>query len=128
MIIIPSHASDISEASLQRLILGRLAVLELETHGACWFWRQNVIAAKAGVRFVRSGVPGQPDIGGIVRGRAWGIECKTARGVKRKSQAAYAERFEFAGGRYYLVRTLAEALVPVCQALGLDFVVEGKTP
>jgi hypothetical protein len=124
MTVIPSHAPDISEAALQRLILGRLAVLERKTCGACFFWRQNVVAAKAGKRFIRAGVPGQPDIGGIVDGRAWGIEVKRRRGRVSAKQEEYRVYFERAGGRFVVARTLAEALVPVCQALGLAFVVE----
>jgi hypothetical protein len=121
MIIIPSHAPDISEAVLQRLILGRLAVLERETKGACAFWRQVITLSQREGRTFRAGKTGQPDIGGVVLGRAWGIEVKRRRGRQRKSQIAYEQRFTGAGGRYYVVRTLAEALVPVCQALGLEF-------
>lgn len=128
MIVIPSHAPDIGEASLQRLILGRLAVLERETKGACCFDRQNVVVAKAGDRFIRAGKKGQPDIAGVVLGRAWGIEVKKYRGRQRASQRVYEKRFTAAGGKYIVARTLADALVPVCQALALDFVVDGSTP
>ncbi len=141
MIVIPSHSADVSEASLQRLILGRLAimpgvaVLLPDGHqvGApdphALFWRQNVVADKAGPdRFVRAGVPGQPDIGGVVLGRAWGIETKRPRGgMLSKRQRAFHDVFRLAGGRCYSARTLADALVPVCLALGLDFTVAGAT-
>lgn len=136
MIRIPSHAPDISEASLQRLILGRLVTLPgvavLQPRGElagdpearAIFWRQNVVVVKGEDRFVRSGVPGQPDVVGVVIGTAYGIEVKRARGKQSTAQRAFEERFTRAGGVYIVARTLSDALVPVCRALELPFEVE----
>jgi hypothetical protein len=131
-VLIPSHDVDIDEASLQRLILGRLAVLPgcgvLQPEGGqagggerAVFWRQNVIAVKGDDRFVRSGVPGQSDVAGVVLGISWSIECKRASGRQSKAQRLFEQRITRAGGVYLVARSLAAALVPVCQAMGLRY-------
>lgn len=136
MIRIPSHAPDTTEASLQRLILGRLVTLPgcavLQPRGElagdpqarAIFWRQNVVVVKGEDRFVRSGVPGQPDIAGVLLSASWGVEVKRRGGKQSPAQRAFEERFTRAGGVYVLAHSLAEALVPVCRALGLDYQLE----
>jgi hypothetical protein len=135
VIIIPSHADDVDEAALQRLFMGRFAALPgcaiVDPDGLLrgdqaalhLLWRQNVIGVKLPDRFVRAGVKGQGDLGGIIAGRPWAIELKRAGERQSKFQRAYHANYIRAGGRYVVARSLAQALVPVCQALGLDYLV-----
>lgn len=125
MIRIPRHG-DLREAALQRLVLGWLAQLEESTSGRCRFRRANVVVARTrSGRRLRAGEPGQPDVRGVVDGRAWGIELKTRTGRQSELQRAFERSFVAAGGVYYVARTLAQAIVPVCKALGIAYEVVG---
>jgi hypothetical protein len=133
LISIPTHAPDISEHVLQRLILGRLVImpgcavlapdgtLTGDPYAVAIFWRQNVVAVAAADRFVRAGVRGQADIGGVVKSRAYGLEIKRRAGRRSPAQRTYEEHFTRAGGVYVVAWSLADALVPVCRALELPY-------
>ena len=90
-----------SEAAIQAEILVAVTALP----DAC-FWRQNIGSAQnpATGRVIRFGRPGAPDILGCYRGKAVGIECKTAAGRLRKTQEIWREAFERAGGLYIIGR------------------------
>lgn len=53
-------------------------------------------------------VPGVPDLVLIWKGRAIGIELKTARGRVSPSQKAMAERWTLAGGLYHVCRSVED--------------------
>lgn len=60
----------------------------------CLAWRNNTGAAKLGERFIRFGVPGLPDIIGVLPGgRMLAIECKRTKGKLTPAQSATLERF-----------------------------------
>ncbi len=63
-----------------------------------------------GARPIRFGLQGSPDILGVTRGIAWGIETKTRSGRQSDEQRSFARAFGAAGGRYALVRTVEDAL------------------
>lgn len=52
---------------------------------------------------------GVPDILGVYRSKAFGIEVKTATGRLRPDQKDFAEAFQLAGGVFILARSLEEA-------------------
>lgn len=61
-------------------------------------------------RVVKFGVPGAPDILGILAGgTAFGIETKSETGRIKPEQAAYHAMLERFGGRVTVVRSVAEA-------------------
>lgn len=104
-----------TEAVLQRLILARLGALP-----GVWVWRQNTGAAHTPEGFVRFGLPGQPDISGILRGgRALFVEVKSEHGRLRKDQENFIARATELGALCVVARTLEDALRPVCEALGM---------
>lgn len=74
-------------------------------------YRRNVGAMhdKDG-NFIRFGLPGMADIGGIIEGRAIEIECKTEIGRQTKEQKNWQEAVERAGGLYVLARSREEAI------------------
>lgn len=61
------------------------------------------------VRFSRSPVVGFPDIAGVISGRFFAMEVKTAKGRLSDFQAAWLEKITAAKGRAAVVRSLAEA-------------------
>ena len=74
-------------------------------------WRNNTGAARfragSGERVVRFGVPGSPDILGILPGgRALGIECKAGRGRLSPAQRAWGERMTQLGALWILARSI----------------------
>lgn len=123
MIRIPTH-EPLLEAALQRLVIARLNLLP-----GVDVWRSNAGGAKDGAtgRVLKFGVPGQADVTGLMRphGRRLEVELKSKRGYQTPEQRAWQIRIEKLGGLYVLARTLSEALVPVCEALGLPYVIEG---
>ena len=64
-----------------------------------------------GGRFVTFGIPGQPDIFAIIRGRFVGIEVKTATGRQSKDQQNWQRNCERAGGLYILARSVDDVRV-----------------
>lgn len=79
-------------------------------------WRQNVSATKATYqgreRFIRSGVPGLPDIFVLQRGgRFVGLECKLGNGRLNPEQEAFQDICYVLGIPYFVVRSVQEALM-----------------
>lgn len=60
-------------------------------------------------RPIRFGLHGSPDILGLTRGIAFGLETKTRSGRQSDEQRAFARAFAAAGGRYELVRAVEDA-------------------
>lgn len=90
-----------SEHDIQALIL--IYVTSLPDTFA---FRMNTGKARMGGRFVTFGIPGQPDIFAIIRGRFVGIEVKTATGRQSKDQKNWQRNCERAGGLYILARSV----------------------
>lgn len=69
--------------------------------------RMNTGKALIKGRWVAFGLPGLPDIVGIMlpNGRAVGIEVKTATGRQRDTQVSFQKVFERFGGLYILARS-----------------------
>ena len=73
--------------------------------------RMNTGASQSATgRVVRFGIPGGPDIRGVLRGRAVAIECKTATGRLSTAQRIWQQAFLDAGGLYILARSLDDVL------------------
>jgi hypothetical protein len=120
LIVIPSHNPDIPEAVLQSLVHARVNQLP-----GVKVWRFNVGAMrdpKSG-RVYKFGVPGQADLGGLMEpnGRRLEIELKSRDGRQSTDQKLWQADVERYGGLYILARTLAEAMVPICEALQLPY-------
>jgi len=101
----------LSETDLVTTILGLLR-LERGTYA----WRNNTGAIKRGARFVRFGEVGAPDIMAIVEGTFVGLECKAEAGRLSPEQRAWGARCQEAGGRYNVVRSVAEAREAIREA------------
>ena len=95
-----------TEQQIQSAILEAVTALP-----GAMFYRQN-----SGVAFTRSGamlraaVPGAPDITGVYRGRAIGIEVKTPTGRQSDVQRRFQAAWERGGGLYILARSVPDAL------------------
>lgn len=62
-------------------------------------------------RFYRFGDPGASDIFCLIKGIVYGLECKAGKYSKQSdSQIDWQKRFEKAGGKYRVIRTLKEAI------------------
>jgi hypothetical protein len=85
-------------------------VLQWFLHVKRWpAWRMNSGATKIAGRFIRFGNEGMADVLALGEsGRAWWVECKSATGEQRASQAAFQQLVESHGSAYLLVRSLAE--------------------
>jgi hypothetical protein len=80
--------------------------------------RMNTGAALIKGRLVKFGVPGTPDICGMLApdGRFVGIECKSSTGKQRRAQQAFQRVTERMGGVYVLARSVADVdavLIPI---------------
>ena len=84
----------------------------LNTHAAvAWCERMNSGAARIGVRFVRFGFKGCPDVLGQLKdGRLLGVEVKAKTGKLRPEQAVFLERIRCAGGVAFVARDLRDVL------------------
>ena len=84
----------------------------LRTHPAvAWVERMNSGAARMGVRFVRFGWPGCPDVlGQLTDGRLLGVEVKGPAGKLRPEQAVFLDRIRAAGGVAFMARDLRDVL------------------
>ena len=69
-------------------------------------FRMNTGAVKDGNRFIRYGLPGQPDIFLILNGRFIGVEVKTKTGRQSEAQKNWQRNCERAGGIYILARSV----------------------
>jgi len=77
-------------------------------------FRNNTGVARIGGRWVRFGVPGSPDIIGVLPGgRFLGIEVKTATGKEADHQRDFRERIELSGGVAIVVHSIEEALAKI---------------
>lgn len=121
MIVIPWHNENIPEAMLQSMVLAHVNQLP-----GVEVWRMNTGGAYQGKRYIAYGEPGQADLAGLMgpSGRRLEIELKTPKGAVHKTQRAYRERIERLGGLYIVARSLGQAMIPICDALGLEFVNE----
>lgn len=122
---IPRHELDIPEGRLQPMVLAHLLTIP-----GVKVWRFNVGAAvdRTG-RKIKFGVPGQADIGGLMLlpcgiGQRLEVECKTPVGRQSQDQKTWQADIERHGGLYILARSLTDALVPVCEAMQIPYVVE----
>jgi hypothetical protein len=79
-------------------------------HPRLRIWRQNTGAAMVKGRLVQFGIPGTPDILGVLAptGRFLGIECKSATGRQREAQKTFQRVVESMGGVYVLARSVAD--------------------
>lgn len=59
-------------------------------------------------RYMRTGRPGVPDIVCCIKGIFTGIEVKNEKGRQSAVQKQAQKEIEEAGGRYYIVRSIAE--------------------
>ena len=94
------------------LVHSALVWLNLVWPDGVW-WRANcgstnMAGAGQRKRFVRFGVPGMSDIQGVNVGRAYFIECKTAKGKQTPLQIAFQAVVEHAGAVYLLVRSIED--------------------
>lgn len=84
----------------------------LRTHPAVeWCERMNSGAVQMGVRFVRFGFKGCPDVLGQMKdGRLLGVEVKAQAGRLRPEQAVFLDRIRGAGGVAFVARDLRDVL------------------
>lgn len=117
-VIIPSHNPDIPEAMLQKIVLAHINQIP-----GVEVWRMNTGGAYVRGTWVSFGREGQADLAGLMApsGRRLEIELKAKTGRQRDAQRTYQAMIERHGGLYILARTLREAMVPVCEFLGLPF-------
>ena len=121
MIVIPWHNEDIPEALLQSMVKAHVNQIP-----GVEVWRMNTGGAYQGRQYIAYGEPGQADLAGLMapNGRRLEIELKTPTGRLRATQRAYRERIERLGGLYVVARSLRQAMEPICDAIGLEYVNE----
>lgn len=72
-------------------------------------WRNNTGAVEVEGRYIRYGLPGSPDILGILPdGKFLGVECKTPEGRQRRLQKRFQGATEENRGIYILARSSAD--------------------
>lgn len=114
------HPSAADQAPESRILADVLVAVSALPGALVWRNNSGLLFSRSGHR-VRASVPGAPDILGVYRGRAIGIETKTERGRQSTQQRRFQEAFERAGGLYILARRVADALEPL-RAVTEDFV------
>lgn len=110
-------------ASEKRILNESLLLLSAEPEVMCWrnntgqAWQANRVERRPGgvvilydARPVMFGIPGSPDIIGIVAGRGFGVEAKTDTGRQSEQQRKFQAAWEAKGGLYGLARTPEEAV------------------
>ena len=95
-----------------------LATLCKEYAGRGLFYRRNTGAMETASGFVRFGVPGMADIGGIIDGKAIEIEVKSERGTQSEPQKKWQMAVERVGGIYITTRSAKDCLEQVKNRLG----------
>lgn len=119
MIRIPRHELDIPEAVLERLVIAHVNQL-----AGVRVWKMHVgsVIDPRG-RKITFGVVGQADISGLFlpSGRRLEIETKVKKNRQSPEQKIWQAEIERYGGLYILARCLADAMVPICTALGLAY-------
>lgn len=129
-----------TEAILQKLILGQLHQLDRDHFGAgmvdgSWrarrirVWRANTgVAQRLDERgkpyFVRFGKKGQCDVTGIITldsgvGQRFECENKAPGGTRSPEQIAFGDEMIAAGAIYVVAYSVEDALAPVRAALGI---------
>ena len=89
----------------------RLCLIGLYRQYPSGLWyRRNTGALKTDSGFVRFGLPGMADIGGILHSIAWEIEIKSAKGKQSDEQKNWQQAVERAGGIYILTRSVENCL------------------
>lgn len=80
-------------------------------------WRRNVIAAKIGDRFIRSGLPGEADIDGILGpyGIWLSIEVKAGKDRQSEAQRTFQRMIEAHGGIYLIARDVESTLASLAE-------------
>lgn len=94
------------EAEIQNTILAYLKYRRI------FHWRQNsgagMMKQGAGMRFIRFGIIGAPDIFVIKDGMIYGLEVKSNVGKMNENQVEFQKGFEEAGGKYHVVRSIED--------------------
>lgn len=94
------------EAEIQNTILAYLKYRNV------FHWRQNsgagMMKQGAGMRFIRFGITGAPDIFAIKGGTIYGLEIKSKIGKQNDNQKEFQEGFEKAGGVYQIARSIED--------------------
>jgi hypothetical protein len=81
-------------------------------------WRQNSGLIFVGRRRVCLGTSGLPDIIVVLppNGLFVGLEVKSAKGRLRQSQEDFRDKLKYVGARYYVVRSLSDAIAALKDA------------
>ena len=101
------------ESQIQKEILTWLA---LQPKDQMFSWRMytgpivrgNPLKGKS--FFTPNPCPGLPDIVVILKGRFIGLEIKQPKGRQSKEQKSFEQSLKHAGGFYFIIRTLDEAI------------------
>ncbi len=105
-----------TEHQIQSAILDRLGLLS-----GAFFWRENSGLMKVGdtrkERFFRAGTPGIPDIMGVYRGHAVGIEVKRPGKKQSIDQRAFQQRFDQVGGIYIVCTDATQVVSQINSAI-----------
>ena len=107
-------SGEVKEAFIQAEILAWLRTTGL------MHWRSNSGSLFLHGRHINLGPLGCADISLVLptHGTFVGMEVKSAKGAIRKDQITYAKGLTDQGGKYYIVRSLAEAMGAVAECLG----------
>jgi hypothetical protein len=86
------------------------------------FWRSNSGSLFLKGRHINLGPLGCADISLVLptHGTFVGLEVKSAKGKIRKDQITYAAGLTAQGGKYYIVRSVEDAMNAVAECLGVD--------
>jgi hypothetical protein len=95
------------------IVKGCLSALCKQYAGCGLFYRRNTGALETQLGFVRFGLPGMADIGGILDSTAYEIEIKTLKGIQSEAQKNWQRAVEKAGGVYILARSVDDCLKQV---------------
>ena len=96
-----------SEQSIQRAVMDYLSMVETRL-GLYWFRSASGAVKTASGRFFKTGKSGTPDITVCYRSEFIGLEIKTETGRQSQAQKFAQMEIEMAGGKYYIVRSLAD--------------------
>ena len=113
-----SHGKIISEHEIQCQIIDWLKIKRY------FFFRFNSGVMQGSYKgkrsFVRFGVVGAPDIFVIHHGRIIGLEVKSSKGFQSQAQILFGNELVKAGGYYFVVRSLEEAITALLGRQGND--------
>jgi hypothetical protein len=94
----------VSEQDIKRTVIAWL-----DLHRVMW-WPNNTGAWKVGLRYIKFGKPGAPDIFALRNGNCFGIELKGPKGKQSQLQHDFQLDFTEAGGQYILARSLEDVM------------------